>query len=424
MLWSMPPDEPASPSHPPINLVEANTRLAPFLTLNPASSIEEIENPRGGKKAVAIIKPWGDDSIILFVPDDIEPFASALNNVFLPFRYTAIWHADSKDFEVIWTAFPIPNERADVTARAFTFRHGERDYSCEFRRSSDRLLAIATASQPSGGTATSHRNLASFAFYGHRAKSKDNEESPIPLGEPLSFWIRNVEWNDDAILDLATHLNFYMSYYDAITPTILIHSPPLKAAQTRTRFIIGRFPEKIIGREIDDNLLNLWGACLSTDVKGDAPRTFLYHYRIIEYVSWSFLDLEILSSVRRILGAPHALADVPTLTDQVVAAIHRSKLDEYGRFDHLLVEKVDPKLLWREISRNPDAFDRDTDFDGDFKLKALIAKGADEAAFMPQGVLNFARYIRSIRNALSHGKVHRPRFLGHRIEPYAAMSSV
>ena len=128
----------------------------------------------------------------------------------------------------------------------------------------------------------------------------------VDLSEPLSFWIDNIEWgNADAIVELVNHLNFYMKYYDAISPTVIVFYP--KEAQSlkpQTRFAFGTYPTHIEGKELDDVMLILWEASRS----GDNARRFLYCYRIIEYASFGYLEAKARIETKRILAAPHALS--------------------------------------------------------------------------------------------------------------------
>ena len=85
--------------------------------------------------------------------------------------------------------------------------------------SSERLAVIGSNARAVKNSHTDHRNLIPFFAF--------NELDPadrLPF-EPKSFWDKPVKWDEDAVLRLARHLNFYMSYYDTGSPLILIHTP-------------------------------------------------------------------------------------------------------------------------------------------------------------------------------------------------------
>ena len=369
--------------------------LKPFLDANPSSSIEE-EEIAPGIKSLMVKRPWDDRSLMLEVPKDILGFAEALNNLHLPPRYSGVWHSDTKAFEIIWTAFKTTGNSAECVGRKFSFRFRGQEYECEFARSSDRVLAVAAAMLPAGQTETGYRNLWSFWVY----HAKKPAELVNRIGDPVSFWIRNVEWNEDEVLALVTHLNFYIDYFDASSPVVVLHSPQVTTAKKPTRYPAGSFPLNINSTEIDAALLYLWEAA---SVGEPMPR-FLYYYRIIEYSAAVYLDTSSRTALRIALALPNALDDLTAVTESVVAAVQRIKMDEFARYETMLKDVVDPKLLWREISLNVDAFTSDTQFDGGYKVSALFSAGRTVADFTLQDVATFARTIREMRNALSHGR--------------------
>lgn len=382
-----------------ITVAEVRVRLAAFLSTNSCSTIEEFDSPEG--KRIGVQKPWGDDSIVLYIPRDVTALANALNNVYLPERLTAIWHKDSRDMEVIWTAFKIPPAWQDVQDRKFTFKHLSKSYDCEFGKSSERLLAIAEAAEPVSASQTGHRNLVSF--HNLVMFKKDNPDSgdplPFPLGEPQSFWVRNIDWEEDEFILFARHLNFYMTYFDAYSPEIIIHSPKSggTSLKERTRYRAEKFPSVITSRPIDDGLLHFWKASR----EGDSARRFLYLYRIIEYAAFFHVEDRIHNTVQKILTAPDVLSDIKGVSEKVIAAALESKMHDSAKILQVLKTAVEPKILWREIERNKNVFTSKTTFDGGFSIDPLVTREED---FANKGIENFSTAIRDIRNALSHGR--------------------
>jgi hypothetical protein len=176
-------------------------------------------------------------------------------------------------------------------------------------------------------------------------------------------------------------------------------SPPTET-KDRLRYVANEFPKKIISSEIDPNVLFLWEAAS----KGEITTRFLYYYRVIEYSSAVYMDSAARTALRIALSLPNALDDIAAVTDSVVAAVQKMKMDEFARYDAMLRELVDPKLLWREINLNLAAFTQDTQFEGGFKVHALLTPNRTEVDFIQSDVLAFGRAIRDMRNALSHGR--------------------
>ncbi|MGJ5008132.1 hypothetical protein ACQR05_10190 [Bradyrhizobium oligotrophicum] len=365
--------------------------FGPFLAANPHSRIKAVE--LDDRTRHVLEKPWDDDSLALvLVPQNAERLSAALNAVLLPQRFSAIWHSDTKDLEVVWTAFELSEAAQEVAARQFDFSFSGKSYRCEFGESSSRLLEIAKAAMPIRGTATNYRNLQSFTMYANKvAESK--------LGKPMSFWIRSIDWNEDAVIDLAYHLNFYMSYFDDRTPKIIIHArPEVSNVQPQERYIVGKFPASISGAVIDLNLLHFWQAAHGAE---DQSKSFLYYYRLIEYASTTYIDREARAAVRRLLAQPNALDDIPNITERLVLATQSTKQDDDQRIRRLLEDTVDRSQVAKEIDKNLGLFNRQTIFEGGFNLDALVGNGQKGEQF---DLLRFVKQIKDIRNALSHGR--------------------
>ncbi len=383
-------------------LSELKARLAPFTASNPASKLDEIGEPIGGPVVVSL---WGDESILFILPHDADALIEALNNIYLPERFTAIWHKDTELFEIIYTAYPFFPNMSDLLARAFVFRHKGRDYECKYGESSNRLLLIAEHFIPgSGPPVTYFRNLGSFRNY---VLSQKGTEGFVKLrdAKPISFWIKGITWDEDTVLDLVRHVNFYMTYYDTVTPQIMIHSPKSESVgeQPKIRFPFGSFPKQILSRELDDALLQFWAASLM----GDPIRRFLYNYQILEYAAFFFIEEHIKREIRKRLAAPHATENLDGLTQQIIEALGESKIPEPQKLESLLRTCVNPRLIWRELEPNLTLFSVAGVFDGGFILQPITRPDWTVDDFATAWLPAFSNAIRSIRNALSHGKEQR-----------------
>ncbi len=254
-----------------LTVEQARERLAPFLEANPVSSIID------GDKWPAVKSPWGDDSLTIDIAEDCDDLISALNSVYLPERLTAIWHKSHQSIEVIYTAFPL-REQEDLYSRSFQFRHRERDYACEFGDTSAQLAVLAKNYRSvSAPTTTFFRNLDSYKL-AYTFPRISAAKTSITF-KPTSFWIRGISsWNEETVLDLIGHLNFYMRYYDAFSPVVVTHLIPSENInhQPIERFGYGPFPKLIESKHIDESLLHfcppvLWGptrlGALSTATK-------------------------------------------------------------------------------------------------------------------------------------------------------------
>ena len=373
-------------------------KLGPFLERHPYSSLAQSPDPSA---RFAIVDPWGDKAIAIELSRSEKKIIAALNSVVLPERFTALYHPERLELEIVFTAYPV---REGLQDRQFKFFHKQREHACRFARSSDELLVIAENFIPVGPPGeTNFRNLGSFRNYAFNKKNRAGLP-PNHFGDPTSFWISNVVWNDDEVLDLVNHLNFFMTYYDSKSPRILVHTPePEVDFSPQTRFVFDRFPSSIKSRRLDDALLTFWYA----SNEGDPARRFLYSYQILEYSAYYFLDDAIRQRVQKELVAPHALDNVAQVTESIIDLISEFKMHEVQKMQALLKGAVDHKLLWREVQKNISAFSKPQKFDGGFEIPEFAKESWKESDFKVHGMTAFATTIRSIRNGLSHAKEER-----------------
>ena len=380
-------------------LRDARKKFATFLKSNPKAKISETTRRTGGTQ-IRIEEPWGDRSVAINIPKDSSNLFSALENVHLPERLTAIWHSDENKLEIIWTAFSPSDTQKEVVGREFEFSFKGKTHKCKFGDSSNRLIEIAKNTVPRGMSSTNHRNMQSFYQF---SNANDAARERLGLDTPRSFWISNVKWNESKVLELVNHLNFYMSYFDDMCPTIIIHEPAFESGGNlrRTRYISGAFPATISGSELNSQLLGFWS---STNKEETPVMKFILYYRIIEYASHHYLDDAVRKSIIRILSSPHIRDNVYSAVDEITDIISVKKNDDIPKFKGIVNKCVDKRLIWQEIQANRAFFLKETKFDGGFSIKALINDAENEASFCQRGLDYFCDLLRKIRNALSHGR--------------------
>jgi hypothetical protein len=377
------------------DVIAFQAQLADFLSNNPTSSIGKVTTP---VESVAVLNPFGDETLALTLTGADVNVIDALNGVILPERYNAIWHRKTQRLEIIFTAFPLPPIYSDLPNRTFVFRHDKGEYKCSYGSSSEILLLIASRFVPKGPQSTSaYRNLASFRAYVNQNRPKTHK--------PLSFWIDGLPWDDNCILEIVNHLNFYMTYFDAASPMILVLSPPGEnvARQPQKRFAFDAFPSEIRSRRIDDSLLKFWEASRL----GDPSRRFLYCYQIIENFAMTYIDDKIKKNVKRILAAPMSNEFLEESTHRIIEYVSEFKMHDNIKIDMVLRETVDTRVIWQEIALNIDFFSKKCEFDGGFSVDALVKADWKAEDFAVSGISSLSGTLRQIRNALSHAKDQR-----------------
>jgi hypothetical protein len=365
-----------------------------FLSNHPCSKIirQTLVDKSSG---IVIDRPWDDESVVIIVPEDHSSLAKALNAIRLPERLSAIWHESSGDLEIIYTAFALPDKKA--LSIDFKFHYKNHSYKCAYGEPSEELIEIAKNTRPKAESTTDFRNLRSFSIYFQR---KELGVANPQLGDPICFWIRKIERNEEKLVEMLRTLNFYMGYYAPMTPYIRIHPPkqPPRKAVNVIAWTRERFPKTIYSKSIDDNLLHLW----EDSRVGDSSFRFLNAYRIIEHYGSTYVEESIKNGLRKIISTPHILDDVEAASERFTSLMTTGKLHDSQKVDAALSECVSPSALWNYISTNLEFFTTGTQFDGGFKLAALFAGNQQE--FETNGIQVLGIRLRDIRNALSHGR--------------------
>lgn len=382
-------------------LTEAKKRYKKFLEVNPWSKIIELAND-GGDGILAVSDPWDDPSLVIVIPDDDADLANSLNNVLLHHRYTAIYHTDRRALEVIWTAYKLDDTQSDIVNRKFTLDLPDSKVECEFTDSSERLLEIAKNAVPIEVSPTGFRNLQSFGLYARNHELEDKEKMR-GLESPRSFWIKDIDWSDEKVIDLVRHVNFAIRYYDSYSPVIQIHSVSTDNDVNTNRYLEGfGFPEVISLPNLDSKLMVLF----ESGFAADSPSTsFLNLFRVVEYVAFDYTQETARKEIQKIISEPHALHNSRRTA---VELMHITKAFK-GQKDqdvipYFLRDIIEPKKLWKEISPNKDVFAESMEFDGGLVIKPLITAAHNAETFGTSAVEQFGRDSIKIRNGLAHGR--------------------
>ncbi len=82
----------------------------------------------------------------------------------------------------------------------------------------------------------------------------------------------------------------------------------------------------------------------------------------------------------------------------------QSKIHDTQKLDQLIKQVVNPDLLWNEIANKLQVFSVPMRFEGGFEQSALVNEKWGMADYRSAWWPAFPAAIRSIRNALSHGR--------------------
>jgi hypothetical protein len=223
------------------------------------------------------------------------------------------------------------------------------------------------------------------------------------LDKPRSFWIRKVTLDENELIEMIGHINFYMTYFDAQSPSVLIHHAEQTGIVPRTRYSRETFPTVISARQLDENLISFWSAA----ERGNEMLRFILYYRVIEYAAFHYIDVKIRHRLRKLIMDPMCGQEPESTIRDILDALDPGRVDDVPRFNDLLASAVDSVKVWREIEANRESFSKTIKFDGDFTLDAIISKSETQDTFQAAGMVKFADAIRKIRNVLAHGRDQR-----------------
>ena len=388
-------------SHPdPIGQAKATylrAKLQPFFDLNPEADF------RTDDTEYIVGKPWGEEGIEIPFNDEDEELFEALNAIRLPPRFTAIWHEDTQDFEVIHTVLP---KRHRLLQREFTFRYRDQCYRCRYGSSSSRLTTIARRVRPSGSAPPiDFRNLQLFNRFHHYVENHP-ESAFTRNGKPTSFWISGIDgYDDDHIGDLVRNLNFHMSYFDRSSPNILIHEESADPSEIDAldRAEADCFPETVSGQDIHQHLLVLWASANS----GDPFLRFIQYYQILEYAGFYHVKDKVRREVERAIVAPDAAARPDKVAQQLLDAIAEDKRPDDQKINAMIDECVDPREMWEILDGSLADFSEEAKLDGGFVLPALVSASTDYEGFASSWNRQFSSALHRVRNALVHARESR-----------------
>jgi hypothetical protein len=389
-----------------------------FIKNNPISLVTKTKN------SFIINNPWGDDSVEIVVPLKSE-LLKKLNEIYLPSRFTAIYHIASKKLEFIYTTLPIDK---DEHRRAFTFNFLKKSYKCYFGKSSPTLLLIAEHFQEHAQSQTNYRNLDVYRKYSLSKKMtpeflnnelKLKRSKPDELmrrvfrlmtdqntaREPISFWVDDIEQNEELFSDIALHLNFYMRYFDEVTPSIEIHEEALpKTNPKAVRYLFDAFPNEISAVQIDPYLLKLYGAAIAAP---DNFLAFLYYYQILEYAAFYYVNEDLSQKIAIILSAPETPMRVRKATSEIFDIMVDYKIEEYQKMEQIVWRCVNPDILWKIIEPNLGFFLVENVFEGGYQTKPFGKEGWKIEDFRSGWHPILITNLRNMRNAIAHAREKR-----------------
>jgi len=368
-------------------------------------SYQKFNEIKERKGIYYISNPWDDESLSFKIEkEDESELIKALNSLILSPRFSSIYHLDSNEIEYIFTLL---DKKSPYINRDFEFILEGKTYYCRFANTSERLLIISKTFRPSGEESdTSYRNLLLFnMFMNPEFKQKSKVKEDLFANRiPISFFVKGFDrFEEDKIIEVSKHLNFFMSHYDKESPYILIHSTKTEKGESIKELKLPEmeFPKKISSGKKDPILLDI---AIAAHLSKQIRLKFLYYYQILEYAAFYFVDSEVKQDILRIITSPTIHANPDKHINDLMDIITKLKETEDVRLNKLIKSGCSIGEIWKEIQLYMPYFSSRQEFEGGFYIEPLITKDMTQGDFSREWFPKIPDTLRKIRNALVHSR--------------------
>lgn len=359
----------------------------------------KFRDPDGTEEDGYLLKhPWRDPTLVLNVPTDpadAMELASALERVELPENYSAVFHKENRNLEVLWTAFKVRRKHEVIKQRIFSIWWRGEKRECKFAPASSDVLTLAKCTLPYAAPShTEHRNIMSFVQSVHDPEHHN-------MGDPICFWVDCNDVEDSDLDEYLRTINFYMTYYDRETPRVLIHEQiPKESGSMRPRYVQETFPSEIVAGDIDPAVASFWLGAFETR---DPAMKYLLHYRLIEFLALSYVKAEQRKDLINILRRPHLISSTEGAAAEI-AGLFSTQQRDTDRIKSFVEETVSADKVWAVLEMSRKEFSAATDFDGGYSVKAVLNDSTTFESWSKSGPISLVDRLRAVRNCLAHGQ--------------------
>lgn len=372
-------------------IIEAfDSSLLKFSSNNPSVEIY-IENEN-----CKLFNCWDDKSFCFTFNKKND--LTFLEDIYIYPETIAIFHKNLGVYEFIFT--PLDKE----FLRNFTLQYEGESFDMYYDKPSAEFIALINTFEE---IAESDYTDVLIPLYRYSSFYKSID---IKDWYPTNFFIKgnfnSISKMDDK-LRFFKHVNFYMSYYDKNSPIIIIRETKKQSdTEENTTEKKEPFPNKIIGRKIDDVVLDLFAAARDTD----SPRfKYIFYYQILEFYSYYYFDSELKKKVNRIIRNPDLIDCEKEYSQKLIEVIRESvnnQKSESVKQETMISDLCEIQDIEPIIRKHINSYINDVKFDGGYIFKKLAEK--EDALFAISDLIKtLAKRLEKIRNVLVHARENR-----------------
>lgn len=368
-----------------------NQNLVTLLANNPGI---EIKAPVGEYE---LLNTWNDRSLS-FKFKKRQNLTSLLHIKF-PEQLVAIYNTELKRLEFIFTAVEKDSKLKD---RKFDFLFKGNNFECSFGPISESLKLLAISfKEKTADSSTDYRHFRFLRDIHTKTFLKDYFKDHLIL----SFFIEgNFENIDFDFISLSKSLNFYMSYFDRVTPKIIIHAKNYEEENHNKACyyeLFDTFPKQIKAVNIDSTLLDTFMVANLTE---NIRLKFIFYFQILEYASYYYLDSRIQNRILQTFKNPSIYDRPEDFSKSLIEELkdHFSQKDDSIKLEKTITENVTIEDIRNEISENKEFFSQDLEFEGGLKINKILKDAKSVDSLKDDDLILIKKNIEKIRNVLVH----------------------
>jgi hypothetical protein len=371
--------------------------LGEFTRNNPWSRVERRS------RGLTILSPWNDSTLVLSIGKEDRAHLQCLNGLVLPERFNAIFHVAEHRLEFIFNSLfdkndPLPSE-------PFKFQFQGRTFECYYAGPSPELSFLARVYRPvQTGVDASFRNLDDLQTFQQAKVFPKELRAYWQDKKGVSFFVGGLDkYEEDFVVLLAKHLNFYMGYFERQSPLVQILSVTSPADEEDELPLQKSLPSSINATELDPFLLDLSLAARD----GQIRLRFLYYYQMLEYSAYYWVEETVKTAICRVLKAPDLQAKIDDYFPKLIEALSPTRQQDEHKIRRVIESRVEPHAIWNVVRQELTYFSSPQQFDGGFVLEPVLSKEITEDAFVKMWTPKILDTIRAVRNSLVHARENR-----------------
>jgi hypothetical protein len=339
---------------------------------NANTTVEVVEET----EHINLNKLWGDNSFMCRFGKTTD--FKSIEDIELPYELSAIFHKSEQRLEFIFA--PLSDDH-HFLKRKTKFYYKGIEFETEFNEPTEALKILSVGFRKLDSPNDSqYRNLEVFCDFFRTSDQNDQMKNYFKDKKPYSFFVKgDFKKIKNDFVPFCKHLNVYLRFFDRRAPIIAIvnNEPKSESFSIPCYTNKSSFPEQINGNSIDPVAIDLLQVAQET---GNGRLKYLFYYQVLEYFAYYYLDEELKRKLSNLLKSPDLLHNSSIYTRTIIEELkdYSNHTSDKQKLTRLLSDYITVDDIANEVKCNIKNFTNDLEFDGHFKLSAIIS---DEKLF-------------------------------------------